>query len=94
MENQISKSDLDQFGNELISKLESKIKESIEKKPKDISLGYLKTKEVLTALKIRSVNTLLKISKEYNLTRTRVAGSIYYKEEEIQALLSNGKKAR
>lgn len=92
MENQISKSDLENFGTELISKIETKLKQSIDSKPKEISLGYLKTKEVLFALKIRSVNTLKKIAKEYKLVRVKIGGSIYYKEEEIQSILNNGKK--
>lgn len=92
MENQISKTDLEIFGTELISKIETRLKQNNDSKPKEISLGYLKTKEVLFALKIRSVNTLKKIAKEYNLVRVKIGGSIYYKEEEIQNILNNGKK--
>ncbi|MDZ4668461.1 MAG: DNA-binding protein [bacterium] len=91
MENHITKTDLLEFQASLISHFEKLIDRKMDTKT-TTQTEYLKTKEVMSYLKIRSINTLNKVLIECNLTRTKIGGTFYYRKSEVQSLLENDHK--
>lgn len=83
----ITKEDLNEFRIELLKELSSMITDSSQKKQK-----WLKSKEVREILQI-SHGTLQTLRLNGSLTFSKVGGTIYYANEDIDKLMNLTKKS-
>jgi hypothetical protein len=82
----ITKEDLDNFKKELLAE----IRQLMAKEPVLIKKNWLNPKEARTVLKV-SAGTLAKYRRMGALPSTKIYGKIYYKEEDVLTLISNGR---
>ncbi len=83
----LTKDDLNQFKTELFSEISQLLSATPQNKQK-----WLKSKEVLELLTI-SPGTLQNLRINGTLTFTKIGGTIYYDQEDINKLLERNKKA-
>lgn len=83
----VTKEDLNEFRSELLNEIKSIINEVPQKKQK-----WLKSKEVKELLNI-SAGTLQNYRLNGSLTFTKVGGTIYYANEDIEKLMNRNKRA-
>ncbi len=83
----LTKEDLNQFKSELFAELSQLLVATPQNKQK-----WLKSKEVLELLTI-SPGTLQNLRINGTLTFTKIGGTIYYDQEDINKILERNKKA-
>ena len=83
----LTKEDLNQFKTELFAEISQLLSATPQNKQK-----WLKSKEVLELLTI-SPGTLQNLRINGTLTFTKIGGTIYYDQEDINKLLERNKKA-
>lgn len=83
----LTKEDLNQFKTELLSAISQLINANPQNKQK-----WLKSKEVLELLTI-SPGTLQNLRINETLTFTKIGGTIYYDQDDINKILEQNKKA-
>lgn len=83
----LTKDDLNQFKTELFAEISQLLSATPQNKQK-----WLKSKEVLELLTI-SPGTLQNLRINGTLTFTKIGGTIYYDQEDINKLLERNKKA-
>jgi hypothetical protein len=83
----ITKEDLLEFKRSLIQE----IKQLLTEKPRDKQLELLKGSQVRNLLSI-SPNTLQKLRVNKTLKYTKIGGVIYYRADEINALMERGRE--
>ncbi|WP_348800400.1 helix-turn-helix domain-containing protein [Flavobacterium adhaerens] len=83
----LTKEDLNQFKTELLSAISQLINANPQNKQK-----WLKSKEVLELLTI-SPGTLQNLRINGTLTFTKIGGTIYYDQDDINKILERNKKA-
>lgn len=83
----LTKEDLNQFKTELLSEISQLVRANPQTKQK-----WLKSKEVLELLTI-SPGTLQNLRINGTLTFTKIGGTIYYDQDDINKILERNKKA-
>jgi hypothetical protein len=83
----LTKDDLNQFKTELLSAISPLVNSNPQNKQK-----WLKSKEVLELLTI-SPGTLQNLRINGTLTFTKIGGTIYYDQDDINKILEQNKKA-
>lgn len=83
----LTKEDLNQFKSELLSEISQLFNANPQNKQK-----WLKSKEVLELLTI-SPGTLQNLRINGTLTFTKIGGTIYYDQDDINKILERNKKA-
>ena len=85
----ITVEDLHNFKHELVKELQQLFNRELPTKPKE----WLRSSEVRKLLKI-SPGTLQNLRINGSLQFTKIGGIIYYRQQDLEDLLSNGMKAQ